>query len=204
MTLPRPPNPARRAARRSAAGLAIALGMLASSALAQTPPAATLEPAQSQLQFVSRQMGVPVEGQFRRFDAQIAFDPKQPASGRIAFTVDLGSATLGVAETDAELRKPAWFDVGKFPQARFTSSAIKALGGGRFEVAGQLSIKGRAQPLTVPVTLSQAGGLSTASGQFSIKRLAFQIGSGEWGDPSLVADEVQVRFKFALRGVPPS
>lgn len=169
---------------------------------AQTPPTATLEAAASQLQFVSKQMGVPVEGVFKRFEAQIAFDPRQPASGRIAFNVDLGSATLGVPETDAELRKPEWFDLGKFPQARFTSSAIKALGGGRFEVAGQLSLKGRTQALTVPVALSQAGGLSTASGQFAIKRLAFQIGSGEWGDTSLVADEVQVRFKFVLRGVP--
>lgn len=175
---------------------------LSAAVQAQTPPAATLEAAQSQLQFVSKQMGVPVEGVFKRFDAQIAFDPRQPASGRIAFSVDLGSATLGVPETDAELRKPEWFDIGKFPQARFTSSAIKALGGGRFEVAGQLSLKGKAQALTVPVTLSQAGGLSTASGQFAIKRLVFQIGSGEWGDTSLVADEVQVRFKFALRGVP--
>lgn len=188
--------------RLSAPALGTALLVLAAPVTAQTPPPARLEPAQSQLRFVSKQMGVPVEGQFKRFDAQIAFDPRQPAGGRIAFSVDLGSATLGVPETDAELRKPEWFDLGKFPQARFTSSAIKALGGGRFEVAGQLSLKGRTQALTVPVALSQAGGLSTASGQFAIKRLAFQIGSGEWGDTSLVADEVQVRFSFALHGVP--
>lgn len=202
MNLPRPLSPPRHAARLAAAWLAIALSTLTPTPYAQTPPAATLEVGPSQLQFVSKQMGVPVEGQFKRFDAQIAFDPKQPTRGRIAFSVDLGSATLGVPETDAELRKPEWFDVGKFPQARFSSSAIKALGDGRFEVTGQLSLKGKAQALTVPVTLSQAGGLSTASGQFTIKRLAFQVGSGEWGDTSLVADEVQVRFRFVLRGVP--
>jgi polyisoprenoid-binding protein YceI len=50
----------------------------------------------------------------------------------------------------------------------------------------------------VPVTLNGA----TASGSFAIKRLAFDIGSGEWADTSMVADEVQVRFKLQLAGLP--
>ena len=113
----------------------------------------------------------------------------------------MGSATLGVKETDAELAKADWFDVAKFPQATFTSSAVKALGGGRFEVAGQLSIKGKSLPVTVPVTLVQQGAVTVASGEITIKRLAFGIGGGEWGDASLVADDVKVSFRLALSGV---
>ena len=161
-----------------------------------------LVPAQSQITFTSKQMGVPVEGKFTKFDAQLAFDPAKPASSSVAFTVDTGSATLGVKETDAELPKPVWFNVPKFPQATFQSSAIKALGAGKYEVAGKLSIKGASQDVVVPVTLTQSGAITTAAGSFAIKRLAFKIGENEWADTSMVADEVQVKFKLALTGVP--
>jgi polyisoprenoid-binding protein YceI len=158
-------------------------------------------PAQSQITFVSKQMGVPVEGQFKKFDAQVAFDPAKLATSKVAFTVDTGSATLGVKESDAELPKPTWFNVPKFPQATFQSTAIKALGGGKYEVAGKLSIKGTSQDVTVPVTMTQAGAVTTATGSFPIKRLAFKIGENEWADTSMVADDVQVKFKLALTGV---
>jgi polyisoprenoid-binding protein YceI len=99
--------------------------------------------------------------------------------------------------------KPAWFNVLKFPQATFTSTAIKPLGAGKFEVAGKLAIKGSSRDVTVPVTITQAGPVSTASGAFAIKRLEFKIGEGEWADTSMVADEVQVKFKLALTGLGP-
>lgn len=173
------------------------------AALAALPALAQqkLVPAQSEIVFVSRQMGVPVEGRFKKFDAQIAFDPAKPATSKIAFTVDTGSASLGVPETDAELPKPVWFNVPKFPQASFQSTAVKGLGGGKFEVAGKLTIKGNSHDVLVPVQLTQSGGTTTATGTFTIKRLVFKIGEAEWSDTSMVADDVQVKFKLALTGV---
>jgi len=160
-----------------------------------------LVPAQSEIVFVSKQMGVPVEGRFKKFDAQISFNPAKPDTSRIAFTVDTGSATLGVPETDAELPKATWFNVPKFPQATFQSSSVKGLGGGKFEVAGKLSIKGSSRDVVVPVTLVQNGAATIASGSFALKRLAFRIGENEWSDTAMVADDVQVKFKLALTGV---
>jgi polyisoprenoid-binding protein YceI len=160
-----------------------------------------LLPAQSEVAFVSKQMGVPVEGHFRKFDAQVNFNPAKPATSKIAFTIDTGSATLGTPEVDTELPKPLWFNVPKFPQATFQSSAVKALGGGKYEVAGKLTIKGSSQDVLVPVTLTQSGATTTAAGSFTLKRLAFKIGEGEWSDTSMVADDVQVKFKLALSGV---
>ena len=179
--------------------------MLASAAcLAGTPALAQqkLIAESSEIAFVSRQMGVPVEGKFKKFDAQVAFDPAKPATSKVAFTVDTGSATLGVRETDAELPKAVWFNVPKFPLATFESSAIKAVGASQYEVAGKLSIKGMTQDVLVPVTLTQTGATTTAAGSFVIKRLGFKIGENEWADTSMVADEVQVKFKLALAGVP--
>ncbi len=68
-------------------------------------------------------------------------------------------------------------------------------------MAGKLVIKGNSHDVVVPVTMTQAGGTTTASGSFTIKRLVFKIGEGEWSDTSMVADDVQVRFKLALSGV---
>ncbi|OJW84177.1 YceI family protein [Alicycliphilus denitrificans] len=184
--------------RRAGLALAIAAALAGGPALAQQ----RLVPEQSEIAFVSKQMGVPVEGKFKKFDAQVAFDPAKLAASKVAFTVDTGSATLGVRETDAELPKAVWFNVPKFPQATFQSSAIKAVGAGKYEVAGKLSIKGMSQDVVVPVTLTQSGATTTAAGSFVIKRLAFKIGENEWADTSMVADDVQVKFKLALAGVP--
>ena len=162
-----------------------------------------LLPAQSEITFVSKQMGVPVEGRFKQFSAAVAFDPKKPEAARIGFTIQTGSASFGAAETDAEVPKPAWFNVAKFPTASFQSSAVKALGGGRFEVRGALNIKGASHEVVVPVSVTQAGAASTAVGSFVIKRLDFKIGDGEWADTSMVANDVTVKFKLALSGMAP-
>jgi polyisoprenoid-binding protein YceI len=189
------------------AAIALSLSLATWMAHAQQATAPQqLLPAQSSVGFAIKQMGVPVQGQFRQFEAQVNFDPARLATSRIAFKIDVGSASLGSREADAEMPKAVWFNVPKFPQATFQSSSIKALGGGRFEVAGQLAIKGHTREVVVPVTLTQTGTAphlsTTATGQFAIARLAFKVGEGEWADTSMVADEVQVKFKLALSGVP--
>ena len=187
----------------SSSSISRLLPVTALALLAATPAFAQqkLVPAESSVGFVSRQMGVPVEGHFRKLDGQISFDPAKPEAARIHLAIDTGSATLGVKETDAELPKPAWFNVAKFPQATFDAKTVKSLGGGKYEVAGQLSIKGAAHDVVVPVQLTQSGAKTTAAGQFSLKRLAYKIGENEWADTSMVADDVQVKFKLVLTGV---
>lgn len=164
-------------------------------------------PVGSDISFTSRQMGVPVDGQFRKWNASIQFDVKKPEAGKVAFTIDMASVTLGAPDTDAEVVKPDWFHTAKFPQAQFQSTAIKTTGKGRYDISGQLSIKGATQAVTIPVTLTQSGSgaslRTTATGAFPIKRLAFKIGDGPWGDTSMVADEVQVKFKIQLSGMAP-
>lgn len=178
-----------------------ALALLASTAL---PALAQqkLVPAQSEIAFTSRQMGVPVDGKFRKFDAQLAFDPKKPEAAKIAMTVDLASVSLGAAEVETEVARPDWFATARFPQATFQSTGVTPRGGNKFDVTGKLAIKGASRDVVVPVALAQAGGSTTASGVFVIKRLDFRIGDGDWKDTSMVADDVQVKFKLTLTGVP--
>ena len=160
-----------------------------------------LVPAQSAINFTAKQMGVPLQGHFKKFDAKVQFDAAKPETSKLHFSVDMGSATMGAKETDAELPKADWFNTAKFPQATFDSSAVKALGGGKYQVDGTLTIKGNAQKVSLPVTLAQSGATTTATGTLPLKRLTFKIGDGDWKDTSMVADEVNVQFKLALTGV---
>jgi polyisoprenoid-binding protein YceI len=180
-------------------------GALLLSALAAVPTLAQapakLVPGQSDVAFVTKQMGVPVDGHFKRFDAQVVLDPKKPETGKVSISIDTQSASLGVPESDAEMPKPTWFDTAKFPRASFQSSSIKGLGGGKFEVAGKLSIKGIVHDLVVPVTITESGETSTASGSFTLKRLDYRIGEGEWTDTTVVANDVTVKFKLVFTGL---
>jgi polyisoprenoid-binding protein YceI len=187
---------------------ALCLSIVATASLASALPAAAQQkivPAQSDIGFTFKQMGVPVDGKFKKFDAQISFDAAKLAASKVAFTVDIASATIGDAATDAELPKATWFNTAKFPQATFVSSSFKPLGAGKYEVAGKLSVKGVAQDVLVPITMTQVGAgaaaITTAIGSFPIKRLTFKIGENEWADTGMVADPVQVKFKLALTGV---
>jgi polyisoprenoid-binding protein YceI len=146
--------------QRTAAALLLGAAAV-SGAWAQQKLAA----AQSEIAFTSRQMGVPVDGKFTRFDAQLTFDPKKPETSKVAFTVDLTSVAIGSAEVETELAKPGWFDTKKQPQATFQSTAFKPAGAGKFEVSGKLAIKGQSQDVVVPVTVQQSGTNATATAQ---------------------------------------
>lgn len=187
--------------RRPAFVVLLALAAACLQPAQAQPRPAQLQAAGSEIVFTTRQMGVPVEGRFERFDAQVALDPKTPQTGSIALAIDTASARFGSAELDAELPRPTWLHAAAFPQARFQSTAIRAAGPGRFEVGGRLTIKGATREIVVPVQLSPAGALQQASGSFTIRRLDFKVGDGEWADTSLLANDVQVRFKLLLAGM---
>lgn len=148
----------------------------------------------SQISFVSKQMGVPMDGRFRKFSAALAFDPTRPAQAATRVDIDLGSIDAGSKDANDEVVGKNWFNVKNFPTASFVSSAVKPLGGDRYEVAGKLTIKGKTQDVVAPATFRQEAGNGVFDGAFTLKRLDFALGEGPWSDIGTVANEVQVRF----------
>jgi polyisoprenoid-binding protein YceI len=182
---------------RPAAVLALVAGCaaaLATGAGAQ----AQIDAAKSTLVAVSRQMSVPVEGRFTKFDAQIAFDPAKPQAGTARVTVDTGSYDLGDASYNDSVRGPEWFDAKTYPHATFVSTAIAPTGPNQFRVNGKLTIKGHTEAVAVPVVVTQQGATQTFDGTLPVHRLAFNIGTGEWKDTSTVADEVLIKFHIVV------
>ncbi|MBL8415963.1 MAG: YceI family protein [Propionivibrio sp.] len=150
----------------------------------------------SALTFVSKQMSVPVEGRFRSFRGRLAFDPAKPAAASAELEIDLVSIDAGSKDANDELAGKAWFNTKVFPVAKFVLTSVKPLGDNRFEVAGRMTIKGRTQDLTAPVTLRQEGNSATLEGSLVLKRADYAIGEGMWADFGTVANEVQVRYRL--------
>ena len=150
----------------------------------------------SAMNFAYRQMGVPMDGRFKKFSGQIAFDPARPQAARASLDIDLASIDTGSADADGEVLGKAWFNAKAYPQARFVSSAVKPLGGNRFEVTGKLSVKGRTRDTTAPVSFRQEGSTGVFEGAFIMKRADYAIGEGEWADFGTVANEIQIRFRI--------
>jgi polyisoprenoid-binding protein YceI len=166
-------------------------------------PAQTVVTEKSEVRFVSKQMNVPVDGGFKKFTAVVNFDPGKPDAAKAQFSVDLNSIDLGLPEVNDEVKKPDWFNTAKFPTANFVSSSLKSLGGNKYEVAGKLTIKGVTKDITAPFTLTtQAGGNALVEGAFPIKRLEYKIGEGSWSDTDTVANEVQIKVRLLLSGMP--
>lgn len=153
----------------------------------------------SEIRFISKQMGVNVEGRFRRWKANIILNPKDLAHSKADMDIELGSVDLASDEAEVEVKRASWFDTAKFPVAHFASTAIRDVGADKYEIAGKLTLKGVTREAVVPIVLKKdPSGNSVAEGNFTLKRLDFKIGEGSWADPDTVANEVVVRVRMVL------
>lgn len=151
--------------------------------------------AHSSVAATFKQMNVPVEAKFKKFTANVDYDAAKPEASKASVDIDTASLDLGDAEMNKEVAKKDWFNSAQFPKANFVSSSIKPAGAGRLNVTGKLSIKGKSADVSFPLTVKAEGGRQVFEGALPIKRLAFNIGDGEWKDTSMVADEVVIKFR---------
>jgi polyisoprenoid-binding protein YceI len=181
--------------KRIALALALATGLSA-----QAIEYNQVQADKSSVAFVYQQMGVSVDGRFKKFSSQLSFDPARPAASKATFDVDLASVDTGAPEGDEEVAGKQWFNTKAFPTARFISSSVKQLGGNRYEVTGQLSIKGKTQDVVVPATFSAQGNTGVFEGAFTIRRADFSIGEGSWAKFDIVANDVRIKFRITATG----
>jgi polyisoprenoid-binding protein YceI len=180
--------------RMSRPGVMLVSAALATAGLAANIGWAQIDAAKSSVTATARQIGVPMEGKFKKFDATVDFDPSKLATSTAKVEIEVSSFEIGDAETTKEVKGRDWFDAGKFPKAVFQSTSIKAGAAGKFDVAGKLTIKGKTVDVVVPATYKQDAGGQVFEGVLPIKRTAFNVGDGEWKDTSVVADDVQIKF----------
>jgi polyisoprenoid-binding protein YceI len=168
---------------------------LALASAAQAAVYTKVQPTSSHLAFGYTQMNVKMQGAFNKLTINaFSFDPAQPDAAKVDIDVPLISVDSGSEEANAELLKDEWFATKASPVAHFASRSVKALGDNRYQVDGELTIKGTTRPVSMPVTFKENGTTGVFDGTFTINRSDFKIGEGSWGDFSIVANEVTVTF----------
>lgn len=180
--------------RMTRPGAIVVAAALATAGLAANLAWAQIDTAKSTVTATARQIGVPMEGKFKKFDATVDFDPAKLATSSAKVEIDVSSFEIGDAETTKEVKGRDWFDAAKYPKAVFQSTAIKAGAAGKYDVTGKLTIKGKTLDVVVPATYKQDAAGQVFDGVLPIKRTVFNIGDGEWKDTSVVADDVQIKF----------
>jgi polyisoprenoid-binding protein YceI len=150
----------------------------------------------SQIAFGYQQMGVSMDGTFKKFSSELRFDPAAPEAASAVIEVALASIDTGSAEGDEEAARKTWFNTKDFPAARFESTSVKALDGNQYEVAGKLTIKGTTRDVLVPATFTPQGDTGVFEGSLTIQRGDFSIGEGAWKAFDVVANDVVIKFRI--------
>lgn len=165
----------------------VATGLLAASGLAFAAPLSVGPANKGELSATFEQEGVSVKNPFLKWSGRIDYDPKNVAAATAQIDVEMASYDMDPLYV-AELKKKAWFDTAAHPVGTFRSTAIKPVSATRFDATGTLTLKGKSQTVTVPVTVNG----NTFDGTFSISRKAFGIGDPVWDDA--VKDKVTITF----------
>ena len=162
-----------------------------------------LEPG-STLGFAGEAQGDAFAGEFKRFNAQIWFDPDAFESSRFAVEVDLRSVDSQNSERDEMLADAAFFNSASEPTASYVASSFSALKDGRFRAMGSLTLRG--VTLEVPLDFSWTSDAAGATliGEASLDRTAFKVGAGEWADADAIAHDVRVTTTLKLKAAPPA
>lgn len=151
----------------------------------------------SKLGFTGNFQGAPFDGEFKKFDAAISYDPANLAASKFDVSVDIASVVTGDADRDGALPDDDFFSVAKFPTARFVTTGFKQSGSDVI-ADGTLTLKGVSKPVSLKVAFTPAGSGATMTVSTVLKRLDFNIGQGEYGDTSTIGADVEVKADLKL------
>jgi polyisoprenoid-binding protein YceI len=163
---------------------------------AQAAPYQTIVPTKSSVTFTYKQMGVAMDGRFKKFAAQLNFDPAKAEQAKASFDVELTSVDAGSSEADDEVVTKSWFNASAFPKAQFVAKQIKQTAPNQYEVQGTLSIKGLVRDVKFPMKHTAQGKDGLLTGSFTLKRADYSIGEGMWAKFDVVANDIQVNFSL--------
>lgn len=94
-------------------------------------------------------------GRFNEFSGGFSYDEKNPKAAKVDVLIKTASLDSNHAERDKHLRGKDFFDVTKFPEARFVSTGFSdngnGNGNGKGTLTGNLTLHGITRPVTIDV-----------------------------------------------------
>ncbi|MFD9212991.1 YceI family protein [Streptomyces sp. NPDC087659] len=165
-----------------------------------------IDPAHSSIGFTVRHaMVTNVRGTFSDHEGTLQLDGSDPSRSAATIDVKIASIDTGIADRDGHLRSGDFFDVETFPVMAFRSTTAEQLGGEKYRISGDLTIKDVTRPLSIDLEFN-----GTATDVYGNERVGFE-GSAEilrsdWGltwnaaletGGVMVSDKVKLNFDIS-------
>ncbi|QES48056.1 polyisoprenoid-binding protein [Streptomyces venezuelae] len=160
-----------------------------------------IDAAHSSIGFTVRHaMVTNVRGTFAEHQGTLHLDGADPARSTAAIEVRIASVDTGIADRDTHLRSGDFFDAEAYPVMTFRSTAAQQLGGDRYRISGDLTIKDVTRPLAIDLEFN-----GSATDVYGNERVGFEgsteILRSDWGltwNAALEAGGVMVSDRVKL------
>ncbi|WP_328300989.1 YceI family protein [Streptomyces sp. NBC_00435] len=165
-----------------------------------------IDAAHSSIGFTVRHaMVTNVRGSFAEHEGTLHLDGGDPSRSTASIDVKIASVDTGIGDRDGHLRSGDFFDAETFPLMTFRSTSAEQLGGDKYRISGELTIKDVTRPLSIDL---EFGG--SATDPYGNERVGFE-GSAEilrsdWGltwnaaletGGVMVSDKVKLTFDIS-------
>ena len=175
----------------------------------QTTGTWTVDPMHTSVNFAIRHFGISlVRGRFNEFAGTILANAEHPDKSSVKFTIQAASIDTNVKMRDDDLRSANYFDVAKFPEITFESTAVKKGKRGEFVAVGNLTIHGVTKEISLPFRPAgpikdtfggTRAGLVTA---IQLNRLDYGVGGVKLMDNGSLDIGKEVDIAISLEAVP--
>jgi polyisoprenoid-binding protein YceI len=175
-------------------------------ALAALSGTYTIDPAHSSIGFTVRHaMVTNVRGSFTDHEGTLTLDGSNPGASSASIDIKIASIDTGIADRDGHLRSGDFFDAEQFPVMSFRSTGAKELGGDKYRIIGDLTIKDVTRPLSIDLEFN-----GSATDPYGNQRIGFEGGAeilrSDWGltwnaaletGGVMVSDKVKLTFDIS-------
>jgi polyisoprenoid-binding protein YceI len=149
------------------------------------------------LTFSFMQAGAENQGAFKQFATELYYDEKNLAASSLQVLVQMGSFETQDKDRNDTLSSAELLDPKKFPTAQFVAGSL-VKGAKGTEAVGKLTLHGLTKELRVPLEIHATAAGLEISGQTTIRRLDYGVGTGDWKSTEWVGDEVRLQYKVSL------
>jgi len=181
--------------------------MLAFSAGPKKPATYVVNTTESVIEWEAKKVTGQHNGKVPLSGGQMVIDGKKLVSGNFeANMAELKTVELngnGSPRLDGHLKSDDFFSTEKFPKATFTMTNAKENGSGKYDITGDLVIKGISKPVSFTAAVAPQGDKILGSATITIDRTKYDIKyrSSNWfenlGDKAIY-DEFQIVVKLVL------
>jgi polyisoprenoid-binding protein YceI len=169
--------------------------VLANRASAQTVTVkdgkATFDATNAKIEFVGSKPQGKHDGGFKKFSGVAEVTPDGKGLSKVTVDIDATSIWTDTGKLTNHLKSPDFFEVQRYPKAKFVSTKITTggKGGATHTITGNLTLHGETKEITVPATIRVTAKNLSIEGGFTLDRTQFGMNYGR----GKVHDDVRIK-----------